>query len=230
MIHSGSRGLGFKTAGHYAKLAEETNTRYFSSVDPKQGLSFLPFDDAAGRQYFEDMKFCTEYAYHNRRLMLDRIQEALAEVVPSVTFSPEINLPHNYAAFENHFGQNVIVHRKGATQAKAGQVGIIPGSQGSASYIVVGKGNPDSFESCSHGAGRRMGRNVARKTLDFEGETERLNEMGVLHAIRGVGDLDEAPGAYKDIETVMLNQEDLVERSVRLVPLGVIKSSDGGYD
>lgn len=230
MIHSGSRGLGFKTAGHYAKLAEETNARYFSSVDPKQGLSFLPFDDPAGRQYYIDMQFCTSFAYHNRRLMLDRVQAAFSEVLPAVTFAPEINLPHNYAAFEAHFGNNVIVHRKGATRARAGELGIIPGSQGSASYIVIGKGNPDSFESCSHGAGRKMGRNVARKTLDFDAEVNRLAEMGVLHAIRGVGDLDEAPGAYKDIQTVMENQADLVDVSVRLRPLGVIKSSDGGYD
>ena len=161
--------------------------------------------------------------------MLDRVQQAFSEVL-EVNFEPEINLPHNYAVLENHFGKNVIVHRKGATSAKEWELGIIPGSQGTKSYIVRGKGNKESFESCSHGSGRRMGRMAARRDLNLEEEKKRLDDMGVVHAIRGKGDLDEAPSAYKDIAQVMANQTDLVDIVVELTPLGVIKSSDGGVD
>ena len=229
MIHSGSRNVGFQTANHYAKVAKQLNEKYFTSVDPKVDLAFLPIDDNLGDEYFNDMKFCTWFAYQNRRLMLDRVQQAFSEVL-EVNFEPEINLPHNYAVLENHFGQNVIVHRKGATSAKEGELGIIPGSQGTKSYIVRGKGNKESFESCSHGSGRRMGRMAARRDLNLEEEKKRLDDMGVVHAIRGKGDLDEAPSAYKDIAQVMANQTDLVDIVVELTPLGVIKSSDGGVD
>ncbi len=130
---------------------------------------------------------------------------------------------HNYATIENHFGKNVIVHRKGATKATKGLKGIIPGSQGTKSYIVEGLGNPESFMSCSHGAGRKMGRKAAHKALSLSDEQKKLDDQGILHAIRGVKDLDEAPGAYKDIETVMDNQRDLVKVLVELTPLAVIK-------
>ena len=116
-----------------------------------------------------------------------------------------------------------MVHRKGATSAKAGEYGIIPGSQGSKSYIVVGKGNPESFSSCSHGAGRKMGRKQAQRTLDLETEKKRLDEMGVLHGLRSKQDLDEAASAYKDIDAVMANQSDLVDIAVQLRPLAVMK-------
>ena len=124
---------------------------------------------------------------------------------------------------EHHFGQNVLIHRKGATSARDGELGIIPGSQGTSSYIVRGKGNADSFMSCSHGAGRRMGRNEARRTLSLADEQGRLDNRGILHAIRGVDDLDEASGAYKDIDVVMQEQGDLVDIVVKLEPLAVIK-------
>lgn len=135
------------------------------------------------------------------------------------------DIEDGYAAIENHFGSNVMVHRKGATKAYNGQLGIIPGSQGSSSYIVSGKGNPMSFKSCSHGAGRRMGRRQATRELSFEDETKRLNDMGVIHSIRNIKDLDEAPGAYKDISKVMANQVELVDIKHELTPLAVIKGS-----
>jgi tRNA-splicing ligase RtcB len=134
-----------------------------------------------------------------------------------------INIAHNYAAQENHFGQNVWVHRKGATLAREGTIGIIPGSQGSSSFIVRGKGNPESFNSCSHGAGRKMGRKEAQRTLNLEEEIKKLNDLGVVHGIRNVKDLDEASGAYKDINKVMENQSDLVDIVTELKPLAVIK-------
>jgi tRNA-splicing ligase RtcB (3'-phosphate/5'-hydroxy nucleic acid ligase) len=134
-----------------------------------------------------------------------------------------VDFAHNYAAMENHFGRDVLVHRKGATPAHKGQTGMIPGSQGTKSYIVAGKGNPQSFESCSHGAGRKLSRAKARETLNLKEGIRRLEEQGILHAIRGRKDLDEAPGAYKDIDEVMANQADLVEVMVELTPLSVIK-------
>jgi len=116
-----------------------------------------------------------------------------------------------------------MVHRKGATSAKRDEMGIIPGSQGTASYIVRGLGNPESFESCSHGAGRTMGRNQARKRLDLAEEQKKLDDQGILHSIRSQKDLDEASSAYKDIESVLGFQEDLVEVVYRLTPLAVVK-------
>ena len=140
-----------------------------------------------------------------------------------ILFDEMINIAHNYASLEHHFGKDVWVHRKGATLAREGVIGIIPGSQGTKSYMVEGKGNPDSFNSCSHGAGRLMGRKQAIRTLDLEKEVKALEDKGILHSIRGAKQLDEAPSAYKNIETVMKNQEDLVEILVELTPLAVVK-------
>jgi tRNA-splicing ligase RtcB len=155
--------------------------------------------------------------------MADRVRTAFRTEIPEVEFDEPINIHHNYAAFEHHFGKNVIVHRKGATSAREGEMGIIPGSQGTASYIVRGKGNPESFMSCSHGAGRKMGRKAAIRTLDLEAEKKVLDDKGILHAIRGKQDLEEAAGAYKDIDVVMEEQQDLVDIVARLEPLAVIK-------
>ena len=150
------------------------------------------------------------------------IQKAFTEFT-TADFREEINIQHNYARMEHHFNQNVLVHRKGATSAKLGEIGIIPGSQGTNSYIVEGLGNEDSFQSCSHGAGRRMGRKQATRELSLDGEQKLLNDKGILHSIRGKDDLDEAPSAYKDIDIVMEEQKDLVKIKVKLLPLAVIK-------
>ena len=155
--------------------------------------------------------------------MMERIQEVIADALPGIEFEPMINIAHNYAAWEHHYGKNVIVHRKGATLAREGIVGIIPGSQGTASYIVEGLGNPDSFNSCSHGAGRLMSRTAAVKTLSLEDEVKKLDEQGIVHAIRSQRDLEEAAGAYKDIEQVINNELDLVKILTRLLPIAVIK-------
>ena len=134
-----------------------------------------------------------------------------------------INIAHNYAAWENHFGENVIVHRKGATLAREGVVGIIPGSQGTSSYIVEGLGNPDSFNSCSHGAGRLMSRTAAVNTLSLEDEVKKLEDQGIVHAIRSKRDLEEAAGAYKNIDQVIALEADLVRVKTKLRPVAVIK-------
>jgi tRNA-splicing ligase RtcB len=169
------------------------------------------------------MRYCTEFALANRKLMMERIQQAVAATLSEVTYEPIINIAHNYAAWETHFGTKVIVHRKGATSAKAGETGIIPGSQGTKSYIVEGLGNPDSFMSCSHGAGRLMSRAAAIRNLDLNEEKRKLDDLGIIHSIRGKSDLEEASSAYKDITQVMAFQSDLVNIKTELTPLAVIK-------
>lgn len=223
MIHSGSRNIGFRVARHYNDLAKALNEQWASEVPLKWDLAHLPIDSSEGRTYQAEMEYCIEFAKSNRHLMMERVKESVSAVCPGTEYGALINIAHNYAAQEHHFGEDVIVHRKGATQAQAGQQGIIPGSQGTTSYIVEGLGHPDSFESCSHGAGRRMGRKQAQRELDLDAEQKRLDGLGILHAVRSRKDLDEAPGAYKDISTVMANQVDLVKIKVELKPLAVIK-------
>lgn len=231
MIHSGSRNLGFQVAKHYNKLAIVINERYYSQVLKVVGLAFLPIDSDERESYLAEMQYCVDFALANRDFMMNRVLEAIEEVVGTLLLQQRINVAHNYAAMEHHFGQNVMVHRKGATKAYLDQLGIIPGSQGSKSYIVRGKGNEQSFKSCSHGAGRKMSRTAAIKGVDEEGKKRLvleeqqalLDAMGVIHSVRTVKDLDEAPGAYKDIKVVMASQTELIDIVVELTPLAVIK-------
>lgn len=224
MLHSGSRNLGYQVAKHYNKVAIELNKRWHSSVPKEWELAFLPIGTEEARNYINEMKYCVEFAKCNRGLMMHNILSVLSLNLDRDFMNAEtINIAHNYATLESHFGKNVWVHRKGATSAKEGELGIIPGSQGTKSYIVRGKGNKDSFMSCSHGAGRKMGRKQAKRELNLEEEQRKLDEQGILHSIRGVGDLDEATGAYKDINVVMENQADLVDIVKELRPLAVVK-------
>ena len=223
MIHSGSRNLGKQVGDYYNKIAAHLNGIWHSSVSPDIRLPFLARGSREFEMYWKEMLFCIDFALCNRRLMMERIEEVLADSLKGIEFEPMINIAHNYAAFENHFGQNVIVHRKGATLAREGVTGIIPGSQGTASYIVEGLGNPDSFCSCSHGAGRLMSRTMAIKTLDMRQEVDYLEARGIVHAIRSQEDMQEASGAYKDIEEVIANELDLVRVKTRLLPVAVIK-------
>ena len=230
MIHSGSRNLGKRIEEHYHKIASRLCARFrVPLADPD--LAFLPIEEKDGHFYFTDMLFALRYAKENRRRMMEAMKETLAEFVPGVNFVRTIDIHHNYAAFEEHFGEKVCVHRKGATSAKLDEIGIIPGSMGTASYIVRGLGNPDSFMSCSHGAGRRMSRIAASTTLTVE-ECDKAMDGIVCerwHKYKGFGkakgrlDLSEAPQAYKDIEDVIASEPDLVEPLVRLVPLASLK-------
>jgi tRNA-splicing ligase RtcB len=222
MIHSGSRNLGKQVADHYNRVAKELNNKWGKALPKGYDLAFLPLDSNQGQNYLHEMEFCLSFARANRALMLEFIKDAF-RLFTDAEFMDEINIHHNYASEEEHFGKRVIVHRKGATAARAGQMGIIPGSQGTHSYIVKGKGNPESFMSCSHGAGRIMGRKEATRRLDFKTETARLDAAGILHSIRHQRDLDEAPGAYKDISHVMRDQEDLIDIVTELSPRAVIK-------
>ncbi|MDO8947917.1 MAG: RtcB family protein [Desulfocapsaceae bacterium] len=223
MVHSGSRNIGFKVANYYNQLAVNLNRQLGANIPKSWQLAFLPISSFEAQTYLQEMRYCVAFAFANRKMMMERVKDALLSVVQPVFFESMINIAHNYAAMELHFGRNVLVHRKGATRAQAGEIGIVPGSQGSPSYIVRGKGNPESFESCSHGAGRKMGRKQAQRQLDLAHEKKRMDDQGIIHAVRSVGDLDEAPGSYKDIDEVIDNQLDLVEVLVALRPLAVIK-------
>ena len=225
MVHSGSRNVGYQIAKYYNKLAQELCRKWYSNIPPlkgEDGLAFLPLDTDEGQEYLDAMNFALDFAHQNRLVMLREISKAVYDVL-GCNFDPEINIHHNYARMENHFGSNVMVHRKGATSAKTGEFGIIPGSQGTSSYIVVGKGNPESFMSCSHGAGRKMSRTKAKNVLSLDDEIASMDKQGIVHSIRHKNDLDEASGAYKDIGVVMDEQKDLVDVMVELKPLGVIK-------
>jgi tRNA-splicing ligase RtcB len=223
MIHSGSRNFGLQVAEYYNKKAKKLNEIYYSSVNPKADLAFLPFETDEAHLYYQEMKYCTEFALANRKLMMERMQHVVSSVLKNACFESLINIAHNYAAWETHFNTKVIVHRKGATSAKLGETGIIPGSQGTKSYIVEGLGNPESFMSCSHGAGRTMSRTAAIRNLNLEEEQRKLDKLGIIHSIRHKNDLEEASSAYKDIAQVMEFQKDLVKIKVELSPLAVIK-------
>lgn len=223
MIHSGSRNLGYKVAQHYGNIAKKMNARWYSAVNPKHDLSFLPIDSEAGDAYMKEMNYCIAFAKKSREMMMLAVQEEFSNVFPDVLFGDTIDVAHNYARMEHHFGSNVMIHRKGATSARDWEIGIIPGSQGTKSYIVKGRGNVDSFMSCSHGAGRAMSRTKAREKLSLESEIKRLDDLGIIHGIKDKNGLDEAAGAYKDISVVMENQNDLVDILVELSPLAVMK-------
>lgn len=220
MIHSGSRNVGYTVAEHYNNLAKKWCEE--QRVDSLPNLAFLPVETPQGKDYMREMEYCKEMAFANRRVMMSIVKEGFRLISPSARFDPMINIAHNYAAWEEHFGERVIVHRKGATRTYEGEHGIIPGSMGTYSYIVEGLGNPESFKSCSHGAGRKLSRTAALKKLSLEKESKKMDAQGIIHGLRK-GGLDEAPSAYKDIEEVMANQRDLVKPLVQLAPLAVVK-------
>ena len=223
MIHSGSRNFGYKIAKEYHRRAVKECERWYSNI-PTNELAFLPIESPIAKEYLEAMNYALDFARVNRGYMMEEVIRSFQEHLPTHIFlNDQIDIHHNYAAWEHHFNKDVIIHRKGAVRMRKDEIGIVPGSQGTASYIVKGLGNPDSFHSCSHGAGRQMGRKQAKRELDFNDEVKKLDAQGILHSIRGKDDLDEASGAYKDIEEVMEAQEDLVEILVKLTPLGVIK-------
>ena len=210
MLHSGSRGIGNSIGSYFIERAKEHMHRWFINL-PDADLSYLPegtndFDD-----YVEAVGWAQDFAMANRQIMLRATVQAVYLALGREAAESEIeavNCHHNYVAKEHHFGQNVLVTRKGAVRAREGDLGIIPGSMGARSFIVRGKGNPESFHSCSHGAGRKMSRAAARKAFtlaDHEAATAGVE------CRKDEGVIDETPGAYKDIDAVMTAQSDLVE-------------------
>ncbi len=223
MIHSGSRNLGYKVANYYNDIAKKLCTLWKQDEVVKNDLAFLPDGTDDFNNYLLEMKLCLDFAYANRQKMSDTIKAEFKRVFNNIEFLQEINIHHNYASLENNYGQNVWVHRKGATLARENTIGIIPGSQGTNSYIVQGLGNAKSLCSCSHGAGRKMSRKKAIENLDLKAEQAILDSKGILHSLRYKNSLDEAPSAYKNIDTVMEEQKDLVKILVKLEPLAVMK-------
>ena len=234
MIHSGSRNLGKVIADYYHKKAIEFWED--NEVDLKfKDLAHLPLWSVLAKEYLKDMTFALDFAQENRDRMMEKVQEAVVEVVGGlidhdIWFENPINIHHNFAVKERHFSKDVWIHRKGATSAKRGQKGIIPGSMGTPSFIVEGRGNPFSFESCSHGAGRKMGRMDASRRLDPE-DCE-IAMSGIVFdgfgtfkkkKMKGKKDLGESPLAYKDIALVMDNQCDLVKILHELRPIENVK-------
>lgn len=233
MIHSGSRNIGNLIATSFINQAKQMKDKYSGDEDVPTDMEYLPYNSEDGQKYLIDMEFALNFAMQNRFMMMSIIQDEIINRL-HCNFDEIINIHHNYAAKETHFGEKVWIHRKGATKAVSTQLGIIPGSMGSASYIVRGKDNPDSFTSCSHGAGRTMSRTAARgkfhrktKTYRTEG---RLNVDDFRSDMEGIytksvdrDHLDEAPRAYKDISEVMSNQTDLVDIIVELKPVFNIK-------
>jgi tRNA-splicing ligase RtcB len=209
MLHSGSRGVGNLIGRYFIEKAKKRMEQYFISL-PDGNLAYFPEDTDDFNDYVEAVNWAQDYALENRRVMMDAVIAALRRHIPvEFTITHEaVNCHHNYVERENHFGRNLWVTRKGAIRAREGDLGIIPGSMGQRSYIVRGKGNLESYCSCSHGAGRKMSRAAARRTFtvaDLEAQTAGV-ECRKDDAV-----LDEIPGSYKDIDKVMENQRDLVE-------------------
>lgn len=223
MIHSGSRNLGSRVCDHYNNIAKEMNEKWFSSVPGKWDLAFLPMDTQEAMLYMKEMEFCIRFAAANRLLMMERIKNIFTTEFPTVVFYDMIDTIHNYTTMENHYNQNVMVHRKGSVMAREGTIVLVPGSQGSHSYIARGLGNKRSFNSCSHGAGRSMSITKAIANLNLEEEIKKLEDQGTVHTIRTKEDLGESDGAYKDISKVMNDQTDLVEIITELTPIATLK-------
>jgi tRNA-splicing ligase RtcB len=208
MLHSGSRGIGNAIGTYFIELAKKDAQRNQIHL-PDRDLAY--FREGAGHfdDYVEAVGWAQDYARANRAEMLELVLGALRRHLPSFEVTDEaVNCHHNYVERERHYGEDVWLTRKGAIRARAGELGIIPGSMGTRSYIVRGRGAAESFHSCAHGAGRRMGRNAAQKHFSVEDLIEQTKDV-ICRKDKGV--LDEIPGAYKDIDEVMANQADLVE-------------------
>lgn len=208
MLHSGSRGIGNAIGTYFIDLARRDMERLDARL-PDRDLAYLSEGTRHFDDYVEAVHWAQEYARQNRQCMLDLILAGLARHLPPFAVTAEVvNCHHNYVAREKHYGSLAWITRKGAIHAGAGEFGIIPGSMGARSYIVRGKGNPESFQSCAHGAGRRMSRTAAQKRFTAT-DLARQTEGVVCRKDKGV--VDEIPGAYKDIDQVMANQSDLVD-------------------
>lgn len=209
MLHSGSRGIGNKIGSYFIEKAKEDMRRWFINL-PDADLAYMPQGSDLFKDYCEAVNWAQEFARLNRELMMGAAIDALKATVakPFTCDSEAVNCHHNYVSWERHFGENVTITRKGAVSAKLGELGIIPGSMGAKSFIVRGKGNRESFCSCSHGAGRKMSRNEANKTFTLEDHAKATEGV---ECRKDAGVIDETPAAYKDIDAVMAAQSDLIE-------------------
>jgi tRNA-splicing ligase RtcB (3'-phosphate/5'-hydroxy nucleic acid ligase) len=209
MLHSGSRGVGNAIGSHFIELAKNDMRQWMGNL-PDRDLAYF----SEGTQHFDDYVEAVEWAQNfarlNREVMMQNVIRAVREAIPKPfdTHVEAVNCHHNYVSQERHFGKDILVTRKGAVSARKGELGIIPGSMGARSYIVRGLGNEESFQSCSHGAGRKMSRTEAKKRFTLE--EHRAATAGV-ECRKDKNVIDETPAAYKDIDAVMAAQKDLVE-------------------
>jgi len=210
MLHSGSRGPGNRIGSYFIEAAKREMERWhINEFLPDADLSYLVENTELFDDYVEAVSWAQDFAAENRKAMMDATVGAMKKVLGDFSLTDmAVNCHHNYIDKENHFGSNVWVTRKGAVRARKSDLGIIPGSMGTGSFIVRGKGNADSFCSCSHGAGRAMSRGQAKKTISLE---DHASAMSGIEARLDAGVLDESPSAYKDISAVMAAQSDLVE-------------------
>lgn len=208
MLHSGSRGPGNQIGRYFIELAREDMRSHFINL-PDRDLAYLVEGTEHFSDYWEALTWAQEYAWENRQAMMDSVLRVLREHLPPFQIGEQaVNCHHNYTARETHFGEDVLITRKGAVHAAEGVMGIIPGSMGAKSFIVRGKGNLESFCSCSHGAGRVMSRTAAKKQFTLE---DHARDTAGIECRKDADVIDETPKAYKDIDAVMAAQSDLVE-------------------
>jgi tRNA-splicing ligase RtcB (3'-phosphate/5'-hydroxy nucleic acid ligase) len=208
MLHSGSRGVGNRFGTYFIERAKHEMRRWFINL-PDADLAYFPEGTEGFVDYIRAVSWAQKYARANREVMMGEVLTVLKGVWPDLAASElAVNCHHNYVTRERHFGADVYVTRKGAVRAGAGELGIIPGSMGAKSFIVRGKGNPDSFETCSHGAGRAMSRAEAKRRFSLE---DHAAATAHVECRKDAGVIDETPMAYKDIDAVMAAQSDLVE-------------------
>ena len=208
MLHSGSRGVGNRIGSYFIEKAKEDMKQWFINL-PDKDLAYLTEGTENFDDYWEAVSWAQNYALINREIMMRNATKALEITVrPFELLEEAVNCHHNYVSQENHFGENVYVTRKGAIRAREGDLGIIPGSMGARSFIVRGKGNPESFHSCSHGAGRVMSRTQAKREITME---QHLKALEGIECRKDEEVLDESPSAYKPIKYVMEAQKDMVD-------------------
>lgn len=209
VLHSGSRGIGNHLASRHIDRAKGLMRQYFIET-PNPDLAYLVQKTPEFDAYLDDLLWCQQYAMENRSEMMRRFETCLTSALGgrSLDVQRRVHCHHNYTRLENHFGANIYVTRKGAVSAREGEWGIIPGSMGTRTYIVQGKGNPESFMSCAHGAGRRMSRNQARREFTLD---DLIRQTAGVECRKDDALLDEIPGAYKDVDQVMADQADLVD-------------------
>lgn len=222
MLHSGSRGVGNRIGSYFIALAKEDMRRWYIHL-PDADLAYFP----EGTEHFDDyvaaVSWAQDYARINRELMMDAVVRAVSRtgMVPPFEAAVEaVNCHHNYVAREHHYGANVLVTRKGAVRARRGDLGIIPGSMGARSYIVRGLGNPESFDSCSHGAGRAMSRAAAKRRFSV---ADHIAATAGIECRKDAEVIDETPAAYKPIDQVMNAQRDLIEVAYTLKQVLCVK-------
>lgn len=209
MLHSGSRGVGNAIGSRFIELAKQDMRTWMINL-PDQDLAYFPEGTEHFDDYVEAVEWAQSFAQLNREVMMQNLVRAVREIMrlPFETHIEAVNCHHNYVSRENHYGENILVTRKGAVRARRGELGIIPGSMGARSYIVRGLGNEESFHSCSHGAGRRMSRTEARKRFTV---ADHVAATAGVECRKDKDVIDETPAAYKDIDAVMHAQRDLVE-------------------